>query len=120
MHRFEKAQLEAFRAAVVDPRAGKALAKAIKEMRDAGPYTIGGATRKSVPRGFDPAHERAEYLLNEGLFAGFETEDTAIAETPGFVDFCIGHFKAMWPISRWLLKEVTADELSGLDRRVVL
>jgi uncharacterized protein (TIGR02453 family) len=106
MHRFEKAQLDAFRSAVLDPRAGKALEKAVKETRDAGPYTIGGATRKSVPRGLDPAHARAEYLLHEGLFAGFETEDTAIAETPGFVDFCIGHFKAMWPISRWLLKEV--------------
>ncbi len=106
MHRFEKAHLDAYRAAVVDARAGKALAKAVGEVRAAGPYEIGGATRKSVPRGFDASHERAEYLLHEGLFAGFETEDTAVAEMPGFVDFCTGHFKAMWPISRWLLKEV--------------
>jgi uncharacterized protein (TIGR02453 family) len=109
MHRFEKTQLEAYRSAIVDARGGKALVKAIKDVGDAGPYTIGGATRKAVPRGFDPTHERAEYLLHEGLFAGFETEDTAVAETPGFLDFCTGHFKAMWPISRWLLKEVTAE-----------
>ncbi len=82
MHRFEKPQLDVFRNAVVDQRAGKALAKAVAEIRAAGPYEIGGATRKSVPRGFDPAHERAEYLLHEGLFAGFETEDTAVAHTP--------------------------------------
>ena len=30
MHRFEKTQLDAFRSAIVDPRAGKALVKAIK------------------------------------------------------------------------------------------
>lgn len=106
MHRFEKQQLDAFRAAVVDARAGKALAKTVAELRAAGAYDIGGATRKTVPRGFDAAHPRAEYLLHDGLFAAFETEDTAIAETPGFVDFCTGHFKAMWPISKWLLKEV--------------
>jgi uncharacterized protein (TIGR02453 family) len=107
MHRFEKAQLDAFRKAVVEARAGKALQKTIAGVSSAGPYTVGGATRKGVPRDFDAAHERAEYLLHEGLFATFETEDVKTTQTAGFVEFCTGHFKAMWPISRWLLKEVT-------------
>ena len=83
------------------------MAKTLEQVRKAGPYEIGGATRKSVPRGFDPAHERAEYLLHEGLFATFESEPGKISETPDFVDFCVGHFRATWPISRWLLDEVT-------------
>ena len=73
----------------------------------AGPYEIGGATRKSVPRGLDTSHERAGFLLHEGLFASFEGKAGPIAETPGFVDFCEKHFRAMWPVSRWLLGEVT-------------
>lgn len=63
-----------------------------------------------MPRGFDPTHARAAYLLYEGLFATFETEDVKVAEAPGFVEICIGHFKAMWPISKWLLKEVPQEE----------
>ena len=107
MHRFEKPQLEKFRSAVVDARAGKSLAKTVQQVRKAGPYEIGSATRKSVPRGFNAAHERAEYLLHEGLFATFEGEPGGISERPDFVNFCVGHFRAMWPISDWLLKEVT-------------
>jgi uncharacterized protein (TIGR02453 family) len=105
MHRFEKAQLERFRAAVLEPKSGKALAKVVAEIRSAG-YEVGGATRKAVPRGFDPAHERAEYLLHEGLFATLEGSPGRIVETAQFVDYCAGHFRAMWPISRWLLQEV--------------
>jgi uncharacterized protein (TIGR02453 family) len=107
MHRFEKPQLDKFRSAVVDARAGKALAKTVDQVRKAGPYDIGGATRKSVPRGFDAEHERSAFLLHEGLFATFEGEPGKISETPGFVDFCESHFRAMWPVSRWILGEVT-------------
>lgn len=109
MHRFEKPQLEKFRGAVVDARAGKALTKTVKQVRAAGPYSIGGATRKTLPRGFDPAHERAEFLLYDGLFASFEGKPGPSATTPDFVDFCLGHFRAMWPISRWLIEEVTGS-----------
>ncbi|MGH6922683.1 MAG: DUF2461 domain-containing protein [Propylenella sp.] len=107
MHMFEKEQLEAYRRAVVDERAGKALAKTVEKVRSAGPYEVGGATRKSVPRGFDPSHPRAEFLLHEGLFASLDTKPGKITETPEFVDYCLGHFAAMWPISRWLLDEVS-------------
>jgi uncharacterized protein (TIGR02453 family) len=106
MHRFEKAQLERFRAAVVEPKSGKALLKAIADVRSAGDYEIGGATRKSVPRGFDPAHERADYLRHEGLFASRQGWPGGVVETAEFLDYCVGHFRAMWPISRWLLQEV--------------
>jgi len=106
MHQFEKLQLETFRNLVIDGRAGKTLAKAVDQVRKAGPYQVGGATRKSVPRGFDAGHERADFLLHEGLFATFEGKPGGISEKPDFVDFCVGHFRAMWPISHWILDEV--------------
>ena len=107
MHKFEKPQLDAYRRAVVDDRAGRALVKAVDKVRAAGPYEIGGAARKSVPRGFDAAHPRAAFLLHEGLHASLDAQPGPVVETPEFLDYCLGHFAAMWPISRWLLDEVT-------------
>lgn len=107
MHKFEKPQLEAYRNAVIDDRAGKALAKTVDKVRAAGPYEIGGATRKTVPRGFDVGHARASFLLHDGLSASLDAEPGKVVETPQFLDYCLGHFKAMAPISRWLLDNVT-------------
>jgi uncharacterized protein (TIGR02453 family) len=106
MHQFEKEQLETFRQAVVYRKSGERLVTAVEAVRAAGPYEIGGASRKSVPRGFDAAHERAGLLLHEGLWAHLETEPWPAAGKPDFVDACAAHFRAMWPISRWILEEV--------------
>ena len=107
MHKFEKPQLDAFRKAVIDETAGRALAKAADDICAAGPYVIGGASRKTVPKGFDPNHPRGEFLLHEGLWAELDAKPGRSCETGKFVDFCARHFEAMWPISRWLLNEVT-------------
>lgn len=106
MHKFEKKQLDAYRRAVVDDDAGAALVEAVAAVSAAGPYIIGGASRTAMPRGFKRDHERAGFLLHEGLWASLETRVGTVAQTPEFVDFCLGHFAAMWPISRWLLDEV--------------
>jgi uncharacterized protein (TIGR02453 family) len=103
MHRLEKAQLDAFRAAVVDGRAGAALEKVIDKVRAAGPYVIGGATRKTVPRGFDAEHPRAGLLLHEGLWAEIDGKPDRSIGSAAFVDYCVAEFAAMWPVGRWLL-----------------
>lgn len=113
MHKFEKPQLAAFRDAVLADRSGRALAKVIDKLGSAGTYTIGGASRKTVPRGFDADHPRAALLLHEGLFASIEERPGAVVETPEFVNYCVSRFKTMWPISRWLLEEVTGRESDG-------
>ena len=103
MHRFEKAHLEGYRRAVLDPRRGPALEAAIDKVKSAGPYEIGGATRKQVPRGFDAGHQRAALLLHEGLWAGYEGKIPAEARSATFIDFCAAHYRAVFPLSRWLL-----------------
>jgi uncharacterized protein (TIGR02453 family) len=103
MHRFEKTHTDAYRRSVLDPRKGPALVAAIDKVKSAGAYEIGGATRKQVPRGFDAGHERASLLLHEGLWAGFEGKIPAEARSAAFVDFCAGHYRAVYPVSRWLL-----------------
>ena len=109
MHRLEKAQLDAFRAAVVDQRAGAALAKAVDRVRAAGPYVIGGASRKSVPRGFDAAHARAALLLHEGLWAERDGKPDKSIGSAAFVEYCAAEFAAMWPVGEWLLETVVAE-----------
>jgi uncharacterized protein (TIGR02453 family) len=105
MHQFEGKMLDDFRAAVLADKSGKALTKAIAGVKSSGPYEIGGATRKTTPRGFDASHERAGFLLHEGLYADIVLAPAAAA-SPGFADAAFSHFAAMWPMSRWLLEEV--------------
>ena len=105
MHVLNKELIVKYRDAVVAERSGKALEAAVARVEKAGPYTVGGASRKTVPRSYDADHERASYLLHEGLYAGLELPFSAAAK-PGFADVAEGHFKATWPIGKWLLDEV--------------
>lgn len=105
MHQLSKEQLGTYRDAVVDERSGKALTKVAEQLRRTG-YEVGGATRKTVPRGFDPSHPRASLLLHEGLFATRESDVPRSVGAPNFVDECIAHFRAVAPVSKWLAEHV--------------
>jgi uncharacterized protein (TIGR02453 family) len=107
MHTFEGAMLDRYRQAALDERSGKGLAAALAKVKKSGPYEIGGMTRKTVPRGFDAGHERAHFLLHEGLYAGVDLPaDEAVK--PGFVELALKHFSATWPLGQWILDEVVA------------
>jgi len=101
MHHFEKPALEAYRAAVLDDKKGKALARAIAEAERSG-AKVGGATRKTVPRGLDPEHPRAQLLLHEGLFATFEEKVPRAARSGAFVDWCVERFRGAAPVAKWI------------------
>jgi uncharacterized protein (TIGR02453 family) len=105
MHHFEGDLLARYRDAVVDGRAGKALAAAIAKVAAAGDYAVGGMPRKQVPRGYDKTHPRAQYLLWESLpaMARMTLED---ALAPDFGEKALTHFRSTWPIGKWLLDEV--------------
>ncbi len=109
MHRFEKGHLERYRQAVVASASGRALGKVIDDVRSSGEYVIGGATRKTVPRGFDAIHVRAPLLLHEGLWGESNTSLGDVGRTSAFVDFCADHIANVWPIARWLLKNVASS-----------
>lgn len=106
MHTLEGDLLERFRKAVFADASGRALQNAIDKVKKAGPYEVGGATRKTLPRGYDTSHPRAGLLLHEGLYAGLELP-AADAVKPGFAERALEHFAATWPIGKWLLEEVT-------------
>ncbi len=102
MHLFDKDQLANYRAAVLDPKKGAALSKALKAVAADGEST-GEPVRKKVPRGFDAEHPRADLLKHDGLHAYWEGPVPKEARTAAFPAWCAEHFRAQWPVGKWLL-----------------
>jgi uncharacterized protein (TIGR02453 family) len=104
MHRLSKEQLTAFRAAVLDPVLGGLLSETLEDVRRSGHYQIGGQTLARVPRGYDADHPHASLLRHQGLWAELISNEPEVARAPRFVETCVGHFAATWPVSEWLLR----------------
>jgi uncharacterized protein (TIGR02453 family) len=62
-------QVRRYREAVDDDRTGKTLADIVAELRGMGLEVIARESLKTVPRGFDREHPRADLLRNKGLAA---------------------------------------------------
>lgn len=104
---FDKAQLAAYRDAVVDDVLGYELLEAVKQVQANGNYSIIGEHYKRVPRGYiAPEDERAPYLLYNGLYTSLESIPRDIVESREFVDIVLEHFVKMSPIQQWLVKMV--------------
>lgn len=98
---FSPPVLAEYRRSVVHPVHGRALADAIAHVEKKG-YGLGGEKYKRTPRGFDPAHPNAPWLLYGGLYAGFEEKIPPELYSAKLVSFCFRHFKAMAPLHQWL------------------
>ena len=103
IHQFGPELVKAYRDRVVDNDFGRRLVECVDAVSAAGDYSIGGDTRKTVPRGFDAKHERARFLRHDGLHATHEASVPAVAATHGFVDYCIERFKGVAPVNAWLM-----------------
>jgi uncharacterized protein (TIGR02453 family) len=102
MHHLSKEQLAAYRDSVVDDHKGEALESVATRLRQLG-YDVGsGEDRKTVPRGYDPAHPRAAYLMHEGLVAMRQGPLPPESGSSKFTDLCLDHFKAVSPVNEWL------------------
>lgn len=103
---FPKHLLEEYRKSVVRPVHGPALVKGLGEVSRKG-YEIGKKRYKRTPKGYDPGHENAELLLNDGLHASIETPVPNEFYEPGIIEYCFNRFKDMLPLHHWLV-EMTA------------
>jgi len=103
VHEFPKEALEKYRQAVVDKEGGPELASAIKKVSKAG-YEVGSSHYKRVPRGFDPEHRNAEFLLYNALHAVLKTKVPPEFTSSKFVGFCSSHYKKVTPVHQWLMK----------------
>ncbi len=94
-------QLGRFRAALVDER-GDQLAKVLRSLARAG-YEIGSHdTLQRVPRGFDPAHPRADLLKRKGLIVAFPSPPRDRLVSRALVEWLVAHAKRAVPVVEWL------------------
>jgi uncharacterized protein (TIGR02453 family) len=95
-------QLVRFRAAVVDPRRGGALAAILRPLTRAG-FTVGSHDElQRVPRGFDPEHPRADLLRRKGLIVSFPQPARTLLVSRKLVDWLVTHTKRVVPLVEWL------------------
>ena len=102
MHLIPKPLLGPFRDAVVHEKHGPKLKDAIKKVSRHG-YTIGTKHYKKTPRGYDEAHENADFLLYNGLFAMYEAEIPEELFSKKLLTHAFSHYKKMAPLHTWLL-----------------
>lgn len=99
-----KEQWKLYRDAVSDPVLGKELDLAVKKILRKGSYSIGGKKYKKIPKGYNPDSPYADYLLYEGLYAYYDSENINELNNKDVVDFSFKKFKDMLPVHQWLVK----------------
>lgn len=104
-HTSAPAQVERLRAAVDAPASGTGLEEIVEALRAAG-YAIEGERLKTVPRGYDKDHPRAELLRYKSLTAGRTFGTPPWLATPEALE----HVRASWselrPLVEWLTEHV--------------
>mgnify|MGYP000924420434 CR=1 FL=1 len=103
VYMFPKDLLKVYRESVADEKHGAELEKALKAIARKGGYLPGGEQYKTVPRGYDPNHPRAELLKYGGLYTGIELPVPPELHTSKLVEFCFNHYKNMAALHTWLL-----------------
>jgi uncharacterized protein (TIGR02453 family) len=101
------AQLERYRAALLDPRRGEEIASLVRGLVKAG-FRVGAAeTLKKVPRGVDPEHPHADLLRHKGLAVMGPAVPDALLTSRKLVDHLAKQTKKAAPLVS-LLVEITA------------
>jgi uncharacterized protein (TIGR02453 family) len=108
---FPTTLLDVYREAVIHPRQGNKLMKAIEQVKQHSDYKIGGEHYKKTPRGYDSDHPNAKLLLRNGIYAYLEDSHPRELHSAGFVDFCFEHFKNMAPIHQWIRGVLDKNEV---------
>jgi uncharacterized protein (TIGR02453 family) len=101
-HSFEGSALGRYREAVASNEMGPELERAVKTVREAGPYDVDGEHYKRVPGGYDADHPRGALLKHAGLHAGITVPVPAEAHSRAFLEYCVGHYYRLSPIVDWL------------------
>ncbi|WP_309074040.1 DUF2461 domain-containing protein [Paenarthrobacter sp.] len=100
-HSHTPAQLARFRAAVDAPDSGLELQGIVDSVAAAG-FAIEGEKLKTVPRGFDKDHPRAELLKHKSLSAGEEIGQLDWLSTPAAKDRIAARWEVLRPLVEWV------------------
>ena len=105
IYMFPNDLLKSYRNAVIDKKSGKSLKETVDKVNLEG-YELGGRYYKKIPRGYDPSHVNAEYLLHKGLYAGMEIPVPEALFSKNFIEYSYEHFMKIKPLHDWLMQAV--------------
>ena len=102
-HGFDKDLLAAYRAAVVDPKVGKALHSTVAVLEKA-KVEVKGEHYKQLPRGFDTEDEfTARMLRYNALWTGEDVPAPKVLGSKRFVSWAMTRWTKAAPLHRWLV-----------------
>ena len=99
----EPASLQRFREAVADDTRGRELARIVTRVEKKGFVPGAHESLKRVPKGYDPAHPRAEMLRRKGLIVRFPPPPPELLTSPRLTRWLVDHSKVAAPLVEWLL-----------------
>ena len=108
-------QLAKFRAAVADEGRGRELDKLLAVLKKQGFSVDSHDHYQRVPKGYDPAHPRAEHLKRKGLTVGFPELPSGILASRKLLPWLVKHVKRAAPLdsSYAVLEEKIAIAAGG-------
>lgn len=100
-HTHSPAQIARYRTAVDAPESGNALQQIVDEVAAAG-FAIEGEKLKTVPRGLDKDHPRAELLKHKSLSAGMTLGEPDWLSTPAAAKEVRERWEKLRPLVEWM------------------
>lgn len=100
-HAHTPAQVTRYRVAVDSPASGEALQAIVQGVEAAG-FAVEGDSLKTVPRGFDKDHPRAELLKHKSITAGVNVGQPDWLATPGAADEVARRWEELRPLVEWI------------------
>jgi uncharacterized protein (TIGR02453 family) len=104
------AQLERYRAALLDERRGAELGRIAARLERSGFAIHGRETLRKVPRGVAPDHPRAELAKQKGLVAGFPELEKRLIVSHDLVGWIVQQARKTAPLVEWLAANVAPEE----------
>jgi uncharacterized protein (TIGR02453 family) len=98
--------LARWRAAVLDPKRGAALARLLAPLQAAGFECSAAETLQRPPRGVDPDHPRAGLLRQKGLVVAPADVPRRLLTSPALAGWLVEQARAAAPVVAWLADHV--------------
>lgn len=107
------AQLERYRAALLDERRGAEAARIVAKLERAG-FEVGAReSLRKPPRGVVPDHPRVDLLNQKGLIVGFPALQKKMLVSRDLVGWLVREARKTAPLVEWLASNVAAEAPRG-------
>lgn len=97
--------LKKYRDVVSNSVSAKELHQIVRSLEKKG-YTVGGKKFKKTPKGYDTNTFYPGYLLYDGIYAWYESDDFKKIAGEKAITFIYKVFKDMLPLHKWLVKNL--------------